>query len=116
MQTDYITLRGQSFRVEVNMAALKKFCNLKGIKDMRSFDTNALKSFEDAEAMIFYCLEQGAEIDQKPLPFTSAEVGSWVRIPAINKFMEVYKHQATAVETAPEAKKKRVPFWRIFRR
>lgn len=115
-QNDYITLRGQQFRVEVNMAALQKFCNLKGIKDMRNFNAESLSSFEDAQAMIFYCIEQGAIRDKVDLPFTRKDVGEWIRIPSINAFMEIYKNQSSGVEQpAIISKKKPKLLSRMFR-
>ena len=99
-----LILHGKKYREEVTLDAIKQFGLDKGIRDLAEFEKVSLSSFEDAELLIFYCLQAGADLDGKKLGITKESIGKYLRVQDVSRFMEIYRAQS---EVAPSDLKKK---------
>ena len=98
-----LKLQGKEYPVEVTLDAIKKFCNVKGITNLVDFDKVNLTSFDDAELLIWYCLEAGSKVHGSKLDIKQDELGDYLRVADVVAFMEIYRRQS---EIEPPVKKK----------
>jgi len=105
MDKQYITLRGKQYRVEATVAALKKFCNHKGLNDLDGIDKINTTSFDDLQYLIMGCLESGASMDGVELDFEMDQLFEMMRPADIAEFMDIYKEQS-GISSAELDKKK----------
>ena len=72
MAVKYITYKGEEYPIKIGYKTLKRL--QEEAKNDKSIDLNNIQEFEVYEKVLFFGLEQGCQIEEKPMPFKRTDM------------------------------------------
>lgn len=112
-----ITINNQEHRVEVNWNAITQLCEMKGITDLSAIGGISKLTAEEVGKFIYICLVQGSLLNKETFPYSQEEIGLHLSLPAIMKFMDIFKSQTSpGIENKTTSKKKKKRWFRSLSR
>lgn len=101
MTTDYITLAGKDYRVEVNWNAITAFLEARGTVGFEALtDIDQLK-ITDVAPLMAAAINEGERLDGRPSQLTGLDLGAMPGfMAAVPAFLRIYAKQAAPMTGA----------------